>query len=206
MGWESPEAGEGPLTDRAIARLRCAAALLPLIPKLRARIHAGEQTLFEVRQPPVIEPVEHLVLSPCAFRSMVVQAHEGRKHDKRLMFRGLPPVAEPLVELIPGPGDMILPGSLLRCRSGGAWWHGIAIAMPRGTVRQALIGASFTMGICLYPDYALDVTLLCRPVASRTPEASERAIDTLLDAVARCSVWELIDHVDARAPNLPRLP
>lgn len=200
-------ATNGPISDRALAGLRVTAAVLAAVPMVHARVRYHDETLLEVRRPPLPEGREHPVLPPCAFHNSVARAHQGRKRGERLAFRGLPAGAEPAIDWTVAAGDLALPGSMFRCSNSGSWWHIAAVAMPLPAATAAALGAGEeTVDIRFHSDPHLDVTLMHISTEAGRVRESADAVDRLQTAIARCAVAELIDHVNATAPDVPMFP
>src|ERR1700749_1945350 len=97
------------ISDRALAALRCSAAVLHSTSGVRLRLcHAGG-TLFEISGPPIPDAA-HAVLPTCRFRAAVARAHAQSLLGYGLAMCGLPDDADPQISHGVGPSDRVLDG------------------------------------------------------------------------------------------------
>lgn len=190
------------LSDRALAGLRCTAAVLVALPAVRARIRNADQVVLEVhRDRPDEDPV-HPVLAPCAFHRSVASAHRLRRSGERLAFRGLPPGCEPAIEWGVGRGDVARDGAIVRVTSDGHWLHVASVAVPVDGCRRAVVGEDGgPPGLGFHADDELEVTLLHLTTPIGDHVASAEVIDALHVALARVAVAELLDRLGADVPD-----
>jgi hypothetical protein len=161
--------------------------------------------VLEVRRPPFPDAdVEHAVLPPCAFHRAVTTAHQHRRAGERLAFRGFPNGEDPAIDWGVAPGDLSLPGSMVRVGHDGAWLHVAAVAVPVLACAAAVLGDDGgPPGIGFHGDHDVEVTLLHFRTPVGDHVASAEVVDALRTAVARTAVTELLDRLDAEAPDSP---
>lgn len=203
---DEPTSPDGALSDRALAGLRCTAALLVAIPTVRARIRSRDRLVLEVRRPPFPEVGEGgpTVLPPCAFHRAVATAHQHRRAGERLAFRGFPAGEDPAIDWGVAPGDLSLPGSMVRVVHEDAWLHVAAVAVPMLDCAAAVLGEDGgPPGIGFHGDSDVEVTLLHLRTPVGDHAASAEVVDALRTAIARTAVHELLDRLDAEVPDSP---
>lgn len=196
---------DGALSDRALAGLRCTAAMVTALPTLRARIRHRDRLVLEVRRPPFDDPAPgHPILPPCAFHRAVRAAHLLRRSGERLAFRGFPPGADPAIDWGVGPGDLSLAGSMVRVVHEDAWLHVAAVAVPLVDCAAAVMDTDGgPPGIGFHGDSDVEVTLIHLRTPIGDHVASAEVIDALRTAIARTAVHELLDRLGAEAPDSP---
>lgn len=197
---------EGPLSDRALAGLRCTAALLVAVPNLRARIRHRDRLVLEVRRPPfaAAEPAGPAVLPPCAFHRAVAGALRQRRAGERIAFRGFPAGEDPAIDWGLAPGDLSLAGPMVRVVHDDAWLHVAAVAVPLAACAPAVLGDDGgPPGLGFHGDADVEVTLLHLRTPVGDHEASVEVVEALRTALARTAVGELLDRLDVEVPDSP---
>lgn len=195
---------DGPLSDRSLVGLRCTAAAVVALPRVQARLVHRGRSVLEIVRPPFDANRGHPVLPPCAFHRAVARAHQLRRSGERLALRGVPHGEEPAIEWGVLPGDLALPGSMVRIRIDDVWCHAAAVALPLATCQVAVGGDDGgPPGLGYHADHAVDATLLHIVTPRGDEGASREALLALEIAVARASVHELVEHLDATVPDSP---
>ncbi|MGQ0616312.1 MAG: hypothetical protein ACT4PW_04890 [Acidimicrobiia bacterium] len=194
---------DGTLSDQALAAMRSTAALVAALPMTRARVRTGSTTLFEVRRPPHDPYVGHPVLTPCGFHATIAAVHARRRAGDRTGLRGLPMGAEPCVLWASAPGDLVLPASMVRVSVEDRWWHVAAVTMRAPECRAAVWGDDGgPPDLGFHADEKLEITLVHTRAPIGDHGASRDAFAALEVAVARSAVRELVEYLDARAPDV----
>lgn len=146
------------MSPAAMVALRTAATLAHVLPTLRLRLRHGSETLLEVAHP---VGGGRPVVSPCAFRRAVVGAHEQAKQGLRLGLAGLPPDAEPVIEIGVRAGDAALPGGVYRVTVGDQTIHGFATILAPRRCRAVLEAITDSDAVVrLHHDAATEVTFV----------------------------------------------
>lgn len=198
----------GEISPAALGALRVAATLTHLLPGLRARVRLGHVTLVDVLVPEPGETIDHLparVLSPCAFRSAVAQAHHRHVAGERLSFLHLPAGVDPAVDLATPAGGTSRPGGLYRVRAADRWLWAFATTLDPAVaydLGRPLVDATPLDGelraLGIRPDPATGVSLAYAETTAGRGSASEDAVVDLLESLlARWTAHELMARSDA---------
>ncbi len=188
--------------------LRVAATLTHLLPGMRARVRLGPVSLVDVLVPAPGEAVDQMaprVLSPCAFRAAVAQAHQRQLAGERLSFLNLPAGVDPTVDLTTLAGGASRPGGLFRVRAADRWLWAFATTLDatvaydlgRSLVDETpVVGDLRALGI--RPDPATGVSIAYAETTAAAGSATEDAVVDLLESLlARWSAHELIEGSSA---------
>src|SRR5262245_8903630 len=99
------------ISARSLGALRVAATLAPTLPRVRARVRAGDRGLLDVRgwrdvrgRAAEAPPGAPRVLTPCAFRAAVADAHQRHRAGERFTFLHLGAGVEPAIDIATPPG------------------------------------------------------------------------------------------------------
>ncbi len=178
------------LSDRGMAALRNAAALVHAVPQVRLRLRHGDEVLLDVGWPP-FEATGPRQVAACAFHGAVARAHAQVRAGVQLRFLSLPEGVDPAVDVgVPAP-DQVLPGGIVRVALGGLRVHAVAIARPLDECVDAL-GADGA-GLGFHHDEAVEVTVVHAQSELGDRAAADRARDLVEGAAARIAVAGLED-------------
>ncbi len=191
------------ISTNGLTALRGAAALCHSLPRVRARIRSGSAELVHVLTP---EPDEELpacgrVLSPCAFRATVADAHRRHQRGEQLAFLHLP--ADPAIDLaVPAPGRT-RPGGICQVPLDGRWLWALTTTLDPETayelgaelVLAAGLGGVRAMGI--RPDPVVDISIAYAETEIDLDPAHEAELVDLFEGLlARWTIHELLTPCD----------
>ncbi|HEY9556148.1 MAG TPA: hypothetical protein VIR58_05405 [Acidimicrobiales bacterium] len=179
-----------PVDCRSMIGLRCTAAMVTTLPSVRARVRDEGRVVLEVSSSP--HPAEHRVVCPCGFRRSIADAHQRRLDGEQMALRGAPSGA-PSIEWGVAPGDLSLPGSMVRVAEGEDWLHVAAVAAPIELCNAALGGDDLLREVGLLSAPDLDVTLLHATTPAGEDAVSDEAIDVVQAALARVAVHVMLE-------------
>ena len=168
----------------ALARLRCAAALLASTPASSCRLRSGDRVLLEVMRPPLAKR-DHPVAPACWFRAQVAAAtrhHPAHPHAAAGPLWGKASLADLAVDIGVSAGAAVLPMSVIRVPYDDAWVHLLAVAQPLDVVRpiaEELADEEATECLELLWDRELDATVLALASPRDDAEAGDAAADVL---------------------------
>ncbi len=146
----------------------------------------------------------HPVLPPCAFHRAVATAQRHRRAGEQVALRGVSAGEDPVIEIGVGRGDVMLPGAIVRADVGGAWLHAVAVAVPLLECTIAVLGDDGgPPGVRFHGDEDVEATLMHLTTARGDHVASAEVVEALQIALGRTAVRELLDRLDAVAPDTP---
>lgn len=193
----------------AMWNLRVAATMAAALP-VRVVVADGDRTILEVMRPPLPVASEHPVLSPCWFRSMVVQARSGVYAITGPLMDSLEHADALSVRVTLAHSGDVLPGGVCRLDHHDESVYVLASELPAAGVRQALCdgdddregmtGIAAPPAVSCLEDRGTAVTLVSAtfpPVAEARPGAVD--VDVVHSLLARCRAVELIEDLDARS-------
>jgi len=191
------------ISPQALGALRVAATLTHGLPGLRARISLGDEVLLDVL---AVDRDEHpvclggRVISPCAFRRAVSQAHRDQAEGAVHPLLHLPAGADPAIDIAVPPTGLSRPGGLYRVPLPDRWLWAFAVTIDAPTAHLLcadLVSAAMpieqvqTLGI--RPDPATDVSVAFAETTARPGSDAEAEIVDLLESLlARWTVHELV--------------
>lgn len=183
------------ISDRGMAAFRNGAALVHLVPQLRLRVRHGDDIVAEIARPPFGND-DRLRIPACAFHQSVARAHGRHRAGEQLRFLSLPDDVEPVVEITVPPGDLALPGGIVRVTNVNLWMHLVAVARSLDDC-LAVTGDLGLHGVGFHHDAAVGVTVLHASCARGDELRSRRALGGIERAAARCTVADLEDYLRA---------
>ena len=197
------------LTDRALASMRCAAAVAHAVPSVRLRVAGGGRTLIEVSRPPGPDAGDEgspRTMGTCAFRAAVVQAHEHRREGRLLHFTGLEAGLDPSVSYGVRPStDVVLTGGMLRLQHQARWLHLLPLTGDHDALDALVVepydGNGFEVGLAIHHDAELGVAILHVATEIGDHERSAAAIDALTSAAALQAIAEFESHLSPGAAS-----
>lgn len=197
------------ISEQGLAALRIAAALCHGMPRVRARIRAGDTVLLHVLNPANDEqlPTDGRVLSPCAFRCSVAQAYQRIQAGQQLSFLHLPVGVDPAIDIATPSSGTARTGGIYRVPLEGRWLWGFAttlhadVAFDLGADVVAAAELSSVVALGIRPDLALGVSLAYAETIAAPDTAEERDLVDLLEALlARWTAHELVESLIGDAP------
>ncbi len=158
-----------------------------------------------------------LVLTPCAFRKAVAQAHALHEQGRRMAFLDLGPGCDPRVEMILPARGAMFGGGIFRVPLDGRWLFAFGTTLDAATCRSVaadLVDEALPLGMLaalgVRSDDDTDVSIVyaetavrvaphpsrpvTRPVAGTDEEA--RLIDLLQAMLARFATHELLHDLE----------
>ncbi len=186
------------ISDRAIAALRCNAAVLAATSGVRLRISHEGRPIFEISHPPFPTEPPCPLIPTCRFRAAVARAYADQAAGRPVAMCGLPQGTDPQISYGVTGADRVLPGGALRLERDGRWLHVAAFPRPEATVDDHLLRDGHADAQPLVDD-ELDVTLVCVTCASGDELSSSAAIDRLNDLAAHVAIAEIEAHLAAMA-------
>ncbi len=175
--------------------LRNGAALVHLVPSLRLRLHAANRVVADIARPPFTDD-EAPQIPACLFHRAVAGAHARRSLGEQLRFMTVPDGVDPIVELGVPPGDLVLPGGIVRITLGPTRMHLVPVARPLDQC-LAVLGGLGLHGLGCHYDPDVDITILHTPSPHGNDGRSAEALDRLERAAAACAVADLEDYLRA---------
>jgi hypothetical protein len=187
----------------ALAALRVAATLTHSLPRLRTRIRVGSTVVLDVRATAPDQPPPHPsepVVSPCAFRRAVVDAHQARRQGRPASLLDLDPDVDPGIDIGTPPGGTARPGGLYRVPLEDRWLWAFATTLDpdtafdlgRPVVAEGLRSVDVA-ALGVRPDRGTGVSLAYAETVSSPGSPDEAALLDLLEGLmARWAAHELV--------------
>lgn len=194
------------ISDRTLGALRVAATLTHTLPRLRARIRVGDEVLIDVVRADdaaFVPDGTAQVLTPCALRAAVAEAHHRHRVGERLSFLHLPPGCDPAIDIAVPRRGAVRPGGLYRVPTddGSVWGAATTLAIDDAYELGAdLVEAAMPLidieSIGLRPDPGTEVTIAYVETTARPGSRGEAAlVDLMVGLIARWTAHELVVSV-----------
>jgi hypothetical protein len=182
------------LSTSALSALRVAATLVHSVPGLVGRLRSGPVVVADIGHgldDTGDEPAVAPWLTPCAFRTAVIDAHQRHVRGVRLGIRGV--AGDPAIDIGVPRGGQVFPGGIYRVPCEGRWLYAFALCgdaedyapLVAGVVEEVSGGRRPRGKLGLRPDDPLGAALCFLEVDGSAPPDDASALELLGALLAR---------------------